>query len=174
MTNRKDKCIARHKHPSASVPARQVIALAFEWTHLSMASVNPDSWNNKSAEQQVCQVVHRLRPWWFACRGVLYYLERASMTTTDAFCLFVPHGLSFVCPWQLRKHEGFPLFSQVQSLTIARHLLSDKLFGNGRTESVKSSHFPLRLDFVVMSIYIQLLISRKSVFCIPCCNIVFV
>ncbi len=125
MTNRKDKCIARRKHPSASVPARQVIALAFEWTHLSMASVNPDSWNNKSAKQQVCQVVHRLRPWWFACRGVLYYLERASMTTTDAFCLFVPHGLSFVCPWQLRKHEGFPLFSQVQSLTIARHLLSD-------------------------------------------------
>lgn len=173
MTNRKDKCIAGRENPSASVPARQVIALAFEWTHLSVASVNPDSWNNKSAEQQVCQVVRRLWSWWFACRGVLYYLERASMTTTDDFCAFVPHGLSFVCPWQLRKHAGFPLFSQVHLLTIERHLPSDKQFGNGRTESVKSSQFPLRLDFVLMSIYIHLLISRKSVFCIPCCNIFF-
>lgn len=30
--------------------------------------------------------------------GVLYYLEHASMTTTDAFRLRVPLGLSFVCP----------------------------------------------------------------------------
>lgn len=132
MTRRKDKCITQRKNPSASVPARQIIALAFEWTHLSMAGVNPDSWNNKSEEKQVCQVFRRLGPWWFACRGVLYYLERASMTTTDAFCLSVPHGLSFVCPWQLRKHEGFPLFSQVQSLTIARPLPPDERYGNGQ------------------------------------------
>lgn len=151
MTHRRDKCITQCKNPSASVPARQIIALAFEWTHLSMAGVNPDSWNNKSEEKQVCQVFRRLGPWWFACRGVLYYLERASMTTTDAFCLSVPHGLSFVCPWQLRKHEGFPLFNQVQSLTNVRHLPPDER--NGKM-------FPVSTP----QIFILSVSSRKVVF----------